>query len=89
MHQATTVSGLGYGRRHYRVGCGRRAVTGRGETFFLIHPNDVLCFASVPSTEMEEGVDCGKYKTRGTTTHPFFSLFFIKHTKKNKDDKRE
>lgn len=58
-------------------------ITEHRKTFFLIHPNEALCFASVSNTDMEEGWTVGD---KGTTTTFFF---FFEHTKKNQDDKRE
>lgn len=62
-----------------------------GEAFFLIHLNDVPCFASVPSTEMEEEERwiVGECKTQEPPLILLFFFFLIKHKKKNEDDKRE
>lgn len=75
MHQATTISVV--------------VITEHRKSFFLIHPNEVLCFASVLSTEMEEGWIVGNIRQGNRHSSFLFFFFFIKHTKKNEDDKRE
>jgi len=50
------------------------------KTFFLIHLNDVLCFASVPWTEMEEGWIVGNI--RQGNHHSSFFFFFKSNTQR-------
>lgn len=73
--KATNISGLSYGCHNYQA----------QENIFSDTPNnDALCFASVLSTEMEEGWIVGN--VRQGNHHSFF--FYQTH-KENKDDKRE